>query len=36
MKYLYELDALPKKVEEVLQTSHDTVKKIAKRLCGIY
>ncbi len=36
MKYLYELDALPKKVEEVLQTSHDTVKKNSKRLCGIY
>ncbi|MCL1671814.1 glutamine--fructose-6-phosphate transaminase (isomerizing) [Elizabethkingia miricola] len=30
MKYLYELDALPKKVEEVLESSHDTVKKMAK------
>ncbi|WP_185654158.1 glutamine--fructose-6-phosphate transaminase (isomerizing) [Elizabethkingia meningoseptica] len=30
MKYLYELDAIPKKVEEVLQSSHDTVKKMAK------
>ncbi|NAW50456.1 glutamine--fructose-6-phosphate transaminase (isomerizing) [Elizabethkingia argentiflava] len=30
MQYLYELDAIPKKIEEVLASSHDTAKQIAE------